>query len=72
MTLNLSPAIEAELLALATLQKRDLKAVIAEALNDYILATSITDLSTAEIDEGQMKMLTDLDSLDGGWQEGDV
>lgn len=63
MTIELASTVEEQLRALAVRQGRAIAALVEEALLEYLVAASITDLSAAEIAETQIALAGELRGL---------
>lgn len=63
MTVHISNELEEALRQIAAAQGRQADAVVADAVRDYLVAASITDVTPAELAETQMKLLTQFPSL---------
>lgn len=60
MTIELPREIETELLAVAEKQGRAVRAVIEDAVQQYLDGTAITDLESADVAAVQISVLGDL------------
>jgi len=69
MSIDLPPAIENELRALAAQQGRNLPEVVEEAIRQYVEALSITDVDPAEVAQAQEALLKELPP-DEDWKAG--
>lgn len=68
MTIELSADIESQLRELAASEGRDVTTLVDEAIKHYVEIRSITDLSSADIAEGQMAMLREMPPMPD-WDE---
>jgi predicted transcriptional regulator len=62
MTIQLPPAIEADLRSLAEKQGRDVLALIEEAVQQYMDDVAITDVSPADVAAAQIAVLGEISS----------
>ncbi len=60
MTIELATSVAEELKLLATLQHRDIRVLIEEALRQYLEAAAITDLDSFAVGETQAKLVGEL------------
>lgn len=60
MTIELANTVEEQLRALAMRQGRAITALVEEAIQEYLVASAITDLAMAEIAETQVILLPEL------------
>ena len=63
MTIELPPAVEAELRTLAEKQGRDVLAVIEDAVQQYLESTAITDLDLSDVAATQLAVVAELSEL---------
>ena len=68
MTIELPPAVEAELRTLAEKQGRDVLAVIEDAVQQYLESTAITDLDLNDVAATQLAVVAELSELPG-WDD---
>lgn len=59
MTVELSAQVQKELHDLAETQQRNVDEIVEEALRQYLQAAAITDLTSEEIAEAQVKLISD-------------
>lgn len=60
MNIELSNTVEEQLRALAIRQRRAITVLVEEAIQEYLVAAAITDLTMAEIAETQVALLPEL------------
>ena len=60
MTVELSGRVEEQLRDLARRQGRDIRVLVEEAVQEYLVAAAITDLNPAEVAESQVALLSEL------------
>ena len=63
MTIELSRSVEEELRRFAASQGRDIGIIIEEAVREYLVAASITDLEPTEVAEAQAALLGELGEI---------
>jgi predicted transcriptional regulator len=64
MTVHLSDNLVASLQKLADVQGRDLSLIVDEAVREYLVASSITDLTPEQVAETQLRLTPELERLD--------
>ena len=64
MTVHLSDNLVASLQKLADVQGRDLSLIVDEAVREYLVASSITDLTPEQVAEKQLRLTPELERLD--------
>jgi hypothetical protein len=69
LTIQLKGSVEKELRDLAVRQGRDIGALVEEAVREYLLMASITDLGGSEAAETQVQLLGELRGVPG-WTGG--
>lgn len=69
MTIELSNAIEAQLRGLAARQGRDVRAVVEDAVQLYVEASSLTDLEPSEVAATQAAIAHELPPVEE-WRVG--
>jgi hypothetical protein len=65
MTIELIGNVEEQLRDLAVRQGRDIGALVEEAVREYIVTASITDLDGSEVAETQTALLDELRGIPG-------
>ncbi|HEY0555799.1 MAG TPA: hypothetical protein VGG20_16210 [Thermoanaerobaculia bacterium] len=65
MTIELIGNVEEQLRDLAVRQGRDIGALVEEAVREYIVTASITDLDGSEVADTQTALLDDLRGIPG-------
>ncbi|HWM94524.1 MAG TPA: hypothetical protein VN493_27460 [Thermoanaerobaculia bacterium] len=60
MTFELPASVEKELRDLATVRSREVEEIVEEAIRFYLEAASITDVSSVDVAEAQMKLTGEL------------
>lgn len=71
MSIDLPGSVEEQLRTLAARQGRDVRALVEEAIRQYLEATAITDLDANDVAEAQAALLGELPHLPD-WKAGDV
>jgi len=69
MTIELKGSVEEQLRDLAVRQGRDIRVLVEEAVREYIVGASITDLGNSEVAETQVELLSELRGVPG-WTDG--
>lgn len=64
MVVRLSDSLEQELRELAVTLGRPLDQVVEQAVREYLVAISMTDVTPHEVGEAQLKMLAELPAID--------
>jgi hypothetical protein len=65
MTIELIGNVEEQLRDLAVRQGRDIGALVEEAVQEYIVTASITDLDDSEVADTQTELLDELRGIPG-------
>ena len=71
MSIELPGSVEEQLRALATRQGRDVRALVEEAIRQYLEAAAITDLDPTDVAEAQGALLGELPHI-ADWKAGDA
>ena len=71
MSIELPGSVEEQLRSLAAKQGRDVRALVEEAIRQYLEATAITDVESNEVAETQAALLGEL-PRGPDWKAGDV
>lgn len=69
MIIDLPRTVEERLQDLAARQGREIDEIVEEAISDYLVATSITDLSPEEVAEAQEALISELRDVPE-WKDG--
>jgi len=69
MTIELPTSVEEQLRDLAVKQGRGIEAVVAEAVREYLVASSITDLDASDVAAAQVTLLEELRGIPA-WKGG--
>lgn len=64
MTIHLQPKVEEELKRVAHESGRDLQAIVDEAFDQYLAASSITDVTSEQIGQAQEKLISELPQME--------
>jgi predicted transcriptional regulator len=71
MTIELPRIVEEQLRNLAVKQGRDVRALVEDALRQYLEFAAITDLDPSQVAETQAALLTELPNV-SGWKADDA
>ncbi len=71
MTVELTGSVEVQLRDLASKQGRNVRAVVEDAVREYLEATAITDLEPTDVAEAQVALVSELGEL-SEWKDGDA
>lgn len=71
MSIDLPGSVEEQLRTLAAKQGRDVRAVVEEAIRQYLEAIAITDVDANEVTEAQAALLGELPHTPD-WKAGDA
>ncbi len=71
MSIDLPRGVEEQLRNLATKQGRDVRALIEEAIRQYLESAAITDLDATQVAETQTKLLGELPPV-ANWKADDA
>jgi predicted transcriptional regulator len=71
MTIELPSIVEEQLRNLAVKQGRDVRALVEDALRQYLEFAAITDLDPSQVAETQAALLTELPNV-SGWKADDA
>ena len=71
MSIELPGSVEDQLRNLAAKQGRDVRALVEEAIRQYLEATAITDVDANEVPETQAALLAELPRV-SDWKAGDA
>ena len=69
MTIELPSAVEESLRDLAAQQGRDIGVLVGEVLQDFIEAAHISDVTSAEVGETQLALISELKGIPE-WKDG--
>jgi len=71
MTIELPNLVEEQLRSLAVKQGRDVRALVEDAVRQYLEAAAITDLDSSQVAETQAALLAELPSVPD-WKANDA
>ena len=71
MSIELPGSVEQQLRTLAAKQGRDVRALVEEAIRQYLEAAAITDVDANELAEAQAALLSELPRIPD-WKAGDA
>lgn len=71
MSIDLPGSVEEQLKTLAARQGRDVRALVEEAIRQYLEAAAITDLEANDVAEAQAALLGELPHIPD-WKAGDA
>lgn len=71
MSIDLPGSVEEQLRTLAAKQGRDVRALVEEAIRQYLEAIAITDVDANEVAEAQAALLGELPHI-SDWKAGDA
>lgn len=69
MTIELPASVEAPLRALARREKRNIEALVEEAVRMFLDTAAITDLDAADVAETQLALIGELRGIEP-WEDG--
>lgn len=69
MSIELPGSVEEQLATLAAKQGRDVRALVEEAIRQYLEASAITDVDASELAEAQVALLGELPAIPD-WEAG--
>lgn len=69
MTIELPASVEAPLRALARKEKRNIEALVEEAVRMFLDTAAITDLDAADVAETQLALIGELRGIEP-WEDG--
>ncbi len=71
MSIELPGSVEEQLRSLATRQGRDVRALVEEAIRQYLEAAAITDVDARDVAEAQAALVGELPRIPD-WKAGDA
>ncbi len=71
MSIDVPGSVEEQLRTLAAKQGRDVRALVEEAIRQYLEAAAITDVGASDVAEAQTALVGELPRI-SAWKAGDV